>query len=202
MPEACLTYFSIQDGHNPHLELTLGGQKRISSVLKHLEKKWGSSMVATGELMLFPYYTKENLSNCKSWTLDDSEITVAVIYTAVGSPATFRLRYKSGHFLFCVWFAMWKVGSLYNFVFFPLFQGMVGSLHMNLNFLLSFLHHFPLRLVYSPKLHREVALRVLRVYLMNGKRLRYQVRSTNPLIRLMQQMQLRLKIWIMYQFVR
>ncbi|XP_028765983.1 TSL-kinase interacting protein 1 [Neltuma alba] len=80
-------------GHNPYLELTLGGQKKISSVLKHLKKKWGSSIVAIGEPMLFPYNIKENLSNSRRWTLDDSEITAAAVHAAVGSPAIFRLRY-------------------------------------------------------------------------------------------------------------
>ncbi|KAK4256749.1 hypothetical protein QN277_006434 [Acacia crassicarpa] len=80
-------------GHNPYLELTLGGQKKISSVLKHLKKKWESSIIAIGEPMLFPYNIKENLSNCRRWTLDDSEITAAAVHAAVGSPAIFRLRY-------------------------------------------------------------------------------------------------------------
>ncbi|KAF7834204.1 TSL-kinase interacting protein 1 [Senna tora] len=82
-----------KDGHNPYLELTLGGQKKISSVLKHLGKKWGNSTVAIGEPMLFPYYVNENLSNCRRWTLDDSGITTEVVYAAVGSPPIFRLRY-------------------------------------------------------------------------------------------------------------
>ncbi|XP_054822275.1 TSL-kinase interacting protein 1 isoform X2 [Prosopis cineraria] len=80
-------------GHNPYLELTLGGQKKISSVLKHLKKKWGSSTIATGEPMLFPYSKKENLSTSRRWTLDDSDITAAAVYAAIGSPAIFRLRY-------------------------------------------------------------------------------------------------------------
>ncbi|KAI4317171.1 hypothetical protein L6164_025065 [Bauhinia variegata] len=81
-----------KDGHNPYLELTLRAQKKISSVLKHLEKKWGSSRIATGEPRLFPYNATENLSNCQRWTLND-DMTAGQVYAAVGNPAIFRLRY-------------------------------------------------------------------------------------------------------------
>ncbi|XP_073226125.1 TSL-kinase interacting protein 1 isoform X2 [Cicer arietinum] len=82
-----------KDGHNPYLELTLSGKKKISSVLRHLETKWGSSSIAKGEPLLFPYSRMGNLSDCKRWTINDIETTAAAVYTAVGSPATFRLKY-------------------------------------------------------------------------------------------------------------
>ncbi|KAJ1398583.1 putative TSL-kinase interacting protein 1 [Sesbania bispinosa] len=82
-----------KDGHNPYLELTLRGRKKISSVLKHLEKKWGSSSIAKGKPMLFPYNTMENLSGCKRWTINDIDTTATAVYAAVGSPAIFRLKY-------------------------------------------------------------------------------------------------------------
>ncbi|MED6107475.1 hypothetical protein PIB30_014573 [Stylosanthes scabra] len=82
-----------KDGHNPYLELILKGQKKISSVLKHLEKKWGSSNVAKGDPILFPYDIMENLSNCRRWTINDSSTTAADVYAAVGRPILFRLRY-------------------------------------------------------------------------------------------------------------
>ncbi|KAL1326876.1 hypothetical protein HN51_036997 [Arachis hypogaea] len=93
-----------KDGHNPYLELTLKGQKKISSVLKHLEKKWGSSNVAKGDPILFPYNIMENLSNCRRWTINDSGTTAADVYAAVGSPILFRLRYG--------WFYMHEPRSL------------------------------------------------------------------------------------------
>ncbi|KAJ7956936.1 TSL-kinase interacting protein 1 [Quillaja saponaria] len=82
-----------KDGHNPYLELTLKARKKISSVLKHLDNKWGSSSVALGVPMLFPYNTVENLSSCRQWTSNDSGISAGDVYAAVGSPAIFRLRY-------------------------------------------------------------------------------------------------------------
>ncbi|KAK7269533.1 hypothetical protein RIF29_22264 [Crotalaria pallida] len=81
-----------KDGHNPYLELTLRGQKKISSVLKHLEKKWGSSSIAKGDPILFPYNIMENLSDCMRWTVNDSHTTAAAVYAAVGSPAVFQLK--------------------------------------------------------------------------------------------------------------
>lgn len=82
-----------KDGHNPYLELTLSGRKKISSVLRHIKKKWGSSSPAKGEPMLFPYNRMKNLSNCKRWTINDSDTTTAAVYAAVGNPAIFRLKY-------------------------------------------------------------------------------------------------------------
>ncbi|XP_027366871.1 TSL-kinase interacting protein 1 isoform X1 [Abrus precatorius] len=82
-----------KDGHNPYLELTLGGRKKISSVLKHLGKKWGSSRIAKGEPVLFPYKITGNLSDCRRWTTNDSDTTASAVHAAVGSPAIFRLKY-------------------------------------------------------------------------------------------------------------
>ncbi|XP_057417311.1 TSL-kinase interacting protein 1 [Lotus japonicus] len=81
-----------KDGHNPYLELTLRGRKKISSVLQHIEKKWGSSSTNKGEPMLFPYNKMENLPDCR-WTINDSDTTASAVYAAIGSPAIFRLRY-------------------------------------------------------------------------------------------------------------
>ncbi|CAL9067143.1 TSL-kinase interacting protein 1-like isoform X1 [Musa acuminata AAA Group] len=83
-----------KNNHNPYLELTLTTRKRISSVVKHLNFKWGSSKLATGELMLFPYNVYlDNLANSIRWTLEDSDVTAADVHASLGSPAMFRLRY-------------------------------------------------------------------------------------------------------------
>ncbi|GLJ17001.1 hypothetical protein SUGI_0294110 [Cryptomeria japonica] len=83
-----------KDGHNPYLELTLKARKMISSVLQHLMQKWGSSSVATGELMLFPYNAQwKDLLNCQNWTLKDTAACAGDVYAALGSPTIFRLRY-------------------------------------------------------------------------------------------------------------
>ncbi|KAM6593202.1 hypothetical protein CsatA_000905 [Cannabis sativa] len=97
-----LQLFPIDDGTrralemdklNPHLELTLSNRKRISSVLERLNRKWGSSKVASGELMLFPFSVqKENIVGHQSWTLD-SVASAADVYAMIGSPQVFRLRY-------------------------------------------------------------------------------------------------------------
>ncbi|KAL6987374.1 TSL-kinase interacting protein [Sarracenia purpurea var. burkii] len=81
------------DNHNPHLELTLSTRKKISSVLEHLNRKWGNSSVASGELMLFPYCVqRENLVGYRRWT-QDSVVSAADVYQQIGSPPVFRLRY-------------------------------------------------------------------------------------------------------------
>ncbi|CAH9050151.1 unnamed protein product [Cuscuta europaea] len=81
------------DNHNPHLELTLSTQKKISSVMEHLNRKWGNSSVARGDLLLFPYHSqKENMVHFQKWT-KDSTLTAANVYVLVGSPPVFRLRY-------------------------------------------------------------------------------------------------------------
>ncbi|KAL4342711.1 hypothetical protein HN51_061005 [Arachis hypogaea] len=81
------------DKHNPYLELTLSARKKISSILEHLNRKWGNSSIATGELMIFPYGTqRENLVNYHRWT-QESTLSAADIYAMIGSPHIFRLRY-------------------------------------------------------------------------------------------------------------
>ncbi|XP_021760120.1 TSL-kinase interacting protein 1-like isoform X1 [Chenopodium quinoa] len=81
------------DKRNPFLELTLSTRKKISSILEHLDRKWGNSSVASGELMLFPSnIQRENLVRYQRWTRD-SDVTAAEVYAVIGSPAVFRLRY-------------------------------------------------------------------------------------------------------------
>ncbi|KAB2052003.1 hypothetical protein ES319_A12G090300v1 [Gossypium barbadense] len=80
-----------KDGFHPYLELTLSARKKISSVLKHLGSKWGSSSIAVGEPMLFPYVA-ECLTGYR-WTRNDICISASDVYAAIGSPAVFRLRY-------------------------------------------------------------------------------------------------------------
>ncbi|XP_077233409.1 TSL-kinase interacting protein 1-like [Tasmannia lanceolata] len=83
-----------EDKHNPHLELTLRARKKISSVLKHLNNKWGNSSVASGDLMLFPYdIQKENIASYRRWTIKDIQTSAADVYAIIGSPIIFRLRY-------------------------------------------------------------------------------------------------------------
>ncbi|PON52266.1 TSL-kinase interacting-like protein [Trema orientale] len=79
-----------QDGHHPYLELTLRARKKIPSVLKHLNEKWGSSKVALGEPVLFPYNVHGGISGCRRWTMKDSDINAGDIYALTGSPATFQ----------------------------------------------------------------------------------------------------------------
>ncbi|KAE8784075.1 TSL-kinase interacting protein 1 [Hordeum vulgare] len=82
-----------QEKHNPYLELTLAPRKKMSSIVQHLNTKWGLSSCAKGDLMLFPYSAKpDSIASSKRWTLNDS-CTAADVYVAVGSPSTFRLRY-------------------------------------------------------------------------------------------------------------
>ncbi|KAJ7945680.1 TSL-kinase interacting protein 1 [Quillaja saponaria] len=90
------------DKHNPHLELTLSARKRISSVVEHLGRKWGNSRIAVGELMLFPYFIqRESLVGYPRLT-QDSALSTADVYTMIGSPPVFRLRYG--------WFATAELG--------------------------------------------------------------------------------------------
>ncbi|KAJ4773109.1 TSL-kinase interacting protein 1 [Rhynchospora pubera] len=81
-----------KDSHNPHLELTLSGRKRIASVLEHLNRKWGNSDVACGELVLLPYSASIGDLNSQRWTLKDT-VVAADVFVSVGSPSVFRLRY-------------------------------------------------------------------------------------------------------------
>lgn len=83
-----------KEGYNPYLELTLRARKKISSVLKHINCKWGSSSISTGDPMLFPFnISLENLVSCRRWTLNDTGITAGDVYEATERPAIFRLRY-------------------------------------------------------------------------------------------------------------
>ncbi|KAL3513109.1 hypothetical protein ACH5RR_025826 [Cinchona calisaya] len=82
-----------KDNHNPYLELTLSARKKISSVLEHLNRKWGQSSIACGELMLLPYFSQEaSLVGCQKWS-KDSILNAADVYSLVGNPSVFRLRY-------------------------------------------------------------------------------------------------------------
>lgn len=81
------------DHHNPHLELTLSTRKKISSVLEHLNRKWGNSRLLNQELILFPYWAhRENLVGYQKWS-KDSTLCAADVYYQIGSPPVFRLRY-------------------------------------------------------------------------------------------------------------
>ncbi|XP_068320271.1 TSL-kinase interacting protein 1-like [Pyrus communis] len=82
-----------KDGHHPYLELILRPQKKITSVLKHLNDKWGSSSVALNELVLFPYKMHDSMSSNRRWTLNDGDISAGAVYADIGCPAVFRLRY-------------------------------------------------------------------------------------------------------------
>ncbi|KAK3164072.1 hypothetical protein QOZ80_1AG0012280 [Eleusine coracana subsp. coracana] len=82
-----------QEKHNPYLELILAPRKKISSVVQHLNTKWGNAQCAKGELILFPNDTRlDNVAVSEKWTIKDSCVA-ADVHVAVGSPSTFRLRY-------------------------------------------------------------------------------------------------------------
>lgn len=82
-----------QENHNPFLELTLAPRKKVSSIVQHLNTKWGRSSCAKGDLMLFPYNARlDSIVGSEKWTLKDS-CTAGDVYAAVGSPSIFRLRY-------------------------------------------------------------------------------------------------------------
>ncbi|KAM0866562.1 hypothetical protein ACQ4PT_042583 [Festuca glaucescens] len=82
-----------KDDHNPHLELTLSARKRMSSVLEHMNRKWGNSNIGCGELVLFPYCAhQEDLATYQKWTTRDT-VAVADVFRSVNSPSIFRLRY-------------------------------------------------------------------------------------------------------------
>ncbi|XP_047972053.1 TSL-kinase interacting protein 1-like [Salvia hispanica] len=79
--------------HNPYLELTLSTRKKISSVVEHLNRKWGNSRPLDQELTLFPYWAqRENLVGYQKWS-KDSTLCAADVHYKVGSPPVFRLRY-------------------------------------------------------------------------------------------------------------
>lgn len=90
-----------KDGYNPYLELTLNARKKISSVLERLNGKWGGSGVASGEPVLLPYNTSIGVTGHR-WTLSDTNVNAGDVYTAIGSPAVFRLWYG------------WLSGSKFN----------------------------------------------------------------------------------------
>ena len=69
-------------------------RKKISSVVQHLNTKWGSSRCAKGELMLFPNDARvDMIAISAKWTIKDC-CTAADVHVAVGSPSTFRLRFN------------------------------------------------------------------------------------------------------------
>ncbi|XP_030973600.1 TSL-kinase interacting protein 1 [Quercus lobata] len=82
-----------KDGYHPYLELTLSVRKKISSVLKHLNSKWGGSSITQGEPILFPYNILEKQAGHRGWTLNDNDICAGDVYESIGRPAIFRLRY-------------------------------------------------------------------------------------------------------------
>lgn len=82
-----------KDGYNPFLELTLRARKKISSVLKHIDTKWGSSSIALGEPILVPYNIQLEKCSDKRWTLNDTCIRAGDVYAAIDRPTIFRLRY-------------------------------------------------------------------------------------------------------------
>lgn len=89
-----MLYFIWQEKHNPYLELILAPRKKISSVVQHLNTKWGSSQCTKGELMLFPNDARlDTIASSAKWTIKDS-CTAADVHIAVGSPSTFRLRFN------------------------------------------------------------------------------------------------------------
>ncbi|KAI7725884.1 hypothetical protein M8C21_007900 [Ambrosia artemisiifolia] len=94
-----LQLFPINESIRRALEmLTLSCRKKISSVLEHINRKWGSCSIASGDLMLLPYHAQSsNPMICQRWT-QDSVLSAADVYAAIGSPSVFRLRYG--------WFAM------------------------------------------------------------------------------------------------
>ncbi|XP_039022254.1 TSL-kinase interacting protein 1-like [Hibiscus syriacus] len=109
--------------HNPHLELTLSTRKKISSILEHLNRKWGNSSIASGKLMLFPYgVQRENLRGHQRWT-QATILSAADVFAMVGSPQVFRLRYG--------WLSDAEIASLSGQA--PVSSSYIPSLHnMNL----------------------------------------------------------------------
>ncbi|KAL6585400.1 TSL-kinase interacting protein 1 [Orobanche minor] len=102
--DECIRKALEKDHHNPHLELTLSTRKKISSILEHLYRKWGSSNLLNQELMLFPYWAqRENLMGYQKWT-KDSTLCAADVHYLIGSPSVFRLRYG--------WFSKAEVESV------------------------------------------------------------------------------------------
>ncbi|KAF5178133.1 Tsl-kinase interacting protein [Thalictrum thalictroides] len=90
--------------HNPHLELTLSARKKITSVLEHLNRKWGKSSIASGQLILFPYSAQRDSLACHQRWTQDTLASAADVYASIGSPHVFRLRYG--------WFSSVEVASV------------------------------------------------------------------------------------------
>uniref|UniRef100_A0A5B7ACY7 Putative TSL-kinase interacting protein 1 isoform X2 n=1 Tax=Davidia involucrata TaxID=16924 RepID=A0A5B7ACY7_DAVIN len=113
------------ENHNPHLELTLSTRKKISSVLEHLNRKWGNSSIASGELMLFPYCVERKTPmGCERWT-QDSVLSAADVYALIGSPPVFRLRYG--------WFSNAELGSVTSFQAPLASSSILGEHNMNMS---------------------------------------------------------------------
>ncbi|KAI4972495.1 hypothetical protein ZWY2020_003420 [Hordeum vulgare] len=65
----------------------------MSSIVQHLNTKWGRSSCAKGDLMLFRYGARpDSIVGSEKWSINDS-CTAVDVYVAVGSPSTFCLRY-------------------------------------------------------------------------------------------------------------
>eukprot|EP00249_Psilotum_nudum_P015000 c25111_g1_i1 orf=225-2951(+) len=83
-----------KDGLCPHLELTLKSRKTISSVIQHLNQKWGRPSIASSELRLFPFNMQwKKFPACQSWSSTDMLISAEDVFTTLGSPEVFRLKY-------------------------------------------------------------------------------------------------------------
>ncbi|CAH8369313.1 unnamed protein product [Eruca vesicaria subsp. sativa] len=82
-----------KDGFHPYLELTLSSRKKVSSVLQHIQSKWGSSEITRGDPTLYPY-DQSRLPSGPKWTANSS-ITIRDVYVAIGAPSLFRLRFAS-----------------------------------------------------------------------------------------------------------
>lgn len=110
--------FFTQDGYHPYLELTLSARKKISSVLKHLNNKWGGSRIAIGEPVLFPYAISEDLAGYR-WTLNDVGLSAGDVYESIGRPSIFRLRlaitiFSSSVFFFSHFLVVGRLVQLSN----------------------------------------------------------------------------------------
>jgi hypothetical protein len=82
-------------------------------VLEHLNRKWGDSDVACGELVLLPYTANiGDLRSCQRWTLKDTVVATDV-FASVGSPAVFRLRFT--HFMFVLGYFVFPIPFLASF---------------------------------------------------------------------------------------
>lgn len=76
-------------------------------MLEHLNRKWGDSDVACGELVLLPYTANiGDLRSCQRWTLKDT-VVAADVFVSVGSPAVFRLRYT--YFIFVLGYCVFPI---------------------------------------------------------------------------------------------